>query len=91
MSCKIEVNHSSVTEQLRNEVGTNEVLFQSYFSEVMSEDKFTSEFNDWCNIHFGKIFDVNNSDTSIEAVKAIKRYYNEHYPDINYFSKLKYL
>ena len=90
MSCKIEVNHSSVTEQLRNEVGTNEVLFQSYFSEVMSEDKFTSEFNDWCNIHFGKIFDVNNSDTSIEAVKAIKRYYNEHYPDINYFSKLKY-
>lgn len=89
MSCKIKVNHSSVTEQLRNEVGTNEVLFQSYFSEVMSEDKFTPKFNDWCNTRLGKTFDVNNLDTAAEAVKAIKRYYNENYPDINYSSKIQ--
>ena len=89
MSCKIQVNHNSVTEQLRNEVGTNEVLFQSYFSEVMSEDEFTSEFNDWCNTRLGKTFDVNNSDTAAEAVEAIKRYYNENYPDINYSSRIQ--
>ena len=86
MSCKIQVNHSSVTEQLRKEVGTNEVLFQTYFSEVMSEDEFTPEFNEWCNTRLGKTFDVNNSDTAAEAVEAIKRYYNENYPDINYSS-----
>lgn len=89
MSCKIQVNHSSITEQLRNEVGTNEVLFQSYFSEVMSEDEFTSEFNDWCNTRLGKTFDVNNSDTAAEAVEAIKRYYNENHPDINYSSRIQ--
>ena len=86
MSCKIQVNHSSVTEQLRKEVGTNEVLFQTYFSEVISEDEFTPEFNAWCNTRLGKTFDVNNSDTAAEAVEAIKRYYNENYPDINYSS-----
>ncbi len=89
MSCKIQVNHSSVTEQLRKEVGTNEVLFQAYFSEVMSEDEFTSEFNKWCNTRLGKPFDVNNSDTAAEAVDAIKRYYNENYPDINYSSRIQ--
>ena len=89
MSCKIQVNHSSITEQLRNEVGTNEVLFQSYFSEVISEDEFTSEFNDWCNTRLGKTFDVNNSDTAAEAVEAIKRYYNENHPDINYSSRIQ--
>ena len=89
MSCKIQVNHSSVTEQLRKEVGTNEVLFQTYFSEVMSEDEFTQEFNDWCNTRLGKIFDVNNSDTAAEAVEAIKRYYNENHPDINYSSRIQ--
>ena len=89
MSCKIQVNHTSITEQLRNEVGTNEVLFQSYFSEVMSEDEFTSEFNDWCNTRLGKTFDVNNSDTAAEAVEAIKRYYNENHPDINYSSRIQ--
>uniref|UniRef100_A0AAU8MHQ1 Nuclear pore complex-like protein n=1 Tax=Geladintestivirus 5 TaxID=3233137 RepID=A0AAU8MHQ1_9CAUD len=89
MSCKIQVNHSSVTEQLRNEIGTNEVLFQSYFSEVMSEDEFTSEFNNWCNTHLDKMFDVNNNSTAAEAVKAIKRYYNENHPDINYSSRIQ--
>ena len=89
MSCKIQVNHSSVTEQLRKEVGTNEVLFQAYFSEVMSEDEFTLEFNEWCNTRLGKTFDVNNSDTAAEAVEAIKRYYNENYPDINYSSRIQ--
>ena len=89
MSCKIQVNHSSVTEQLRKEVGTNEVLFQAYFSEVMSEDEFTPEFNEWCNTRLGKTFDVNNSDTAAEAVEAIKRYYNENYPDINYSSRIQ--
>ena len=89
MSCKIQVNHSSVTEQLRNEIGTNEVLFQSYFSEVMNEDEFTPEFNDWCNTHLGKTFNVNNNDTAAEAVEAIKRYYNENHPDINYSSRIQ--
>ena len=89
MSCKIQVNHSSVTEQLRKEVGTNEVLFQTYFSEVMSEDEFTPKFNNWCKDHLDKTFDVNNIETAAEAVAAIKRYYNENYPDINYSSKIK--
>ena len=89
MSCKIQVNHSSVTEQLRKEVGTNEVLFQTYFSEVMSEDEFTPEFNEWCKDRLDKTFDVNNIETAAEAVAAIKRYYNENYSDINYSSKIK--
>ena len=68
MSCKIQVNHSSVTEQLRKEVGTNEVLFQTYFSEVISEDEFTPEFNNWCKDHLDKTFDINkdrNKDNNI--------------------------
>ena len=55
----------------------------------MSEDEFTSEFNDWCNTRLGKTFDINNSDTAAEAVEAIKRYYNENYPDVNYSSRIQ--
>lgn len=89
MSCTIKVKQSSVTEQLRAEVGTNEVLFQSYFSEVMVNEDFTPKFNEWCETNLGKTFDINDDSSKEEAVNAIKRYYNQNRPDINYSSLIQ--
>ena len=39
MSCNLTIMKSSVTELLRQKVGTNDTLFSSYISEVISNEE----------------------------------------------------
>ena len=48
MSCNLSIMQSSVTELLRKEVGTNNVLFSTYYTSVVNNEDFTPEFKQWC-------------------------------------------
>lgn len=89
MSCNATIMKSSVTELLREKVGTNDVQFASYISEVVEEDGFTQDFNDWCKKHLGHEIDFNTTTEVDVAVNCIRTYYNEKHPDINFSSRIQ--
>ena len=89
MSCNLSIMQSSVTELLRKEVGTNNVLFSTYYTSVVNNEDFTSEFKQWCKDKYNTTIDFNSKDNDKKVVDYIKEYYNEKHPNINYSSRIQ--
>lgn len=89
MSCNLSIMQSSVTELLRKEVGTNNVLFTTYYNVVVNNEDFTPEFKKWCKDKYNVAIDFNSKDDNKQIISYIKEYYNEKHPDINYSSRIQ--
>ena len=89
MSCNLSIMQSSVTELLRKEVGTNNVLFSTYYTSVVNNEDFTPEFKQWCKDKYNTTIDFNSKNNDKKVVDYIKEYYNEKHPNINYSSRIQ--
>ena len=84
MSCNLSVPSTPISQKLREITGSNDTLFMSYMTEIMSEDGFTKDFSDKLKEKLN--VDVNNiPDNKLnDVVKFVREYYNLNYPDINF-------
>ena len=74
MSCNLSIMQSSITELLRNEVGTNNVLFSTYYTSVVNNEDFTPEFKQWCKDKYNITIDFNSKDNGKKVVDYIKEH-----------------
>ena len=89
MSCPISIKPTSITKELRKVLGTNDKLYATYLSEVVNNEQFTTDFQEWCKEKLNIVPDINATKNKKKIVDAIITYYNEQYPDINYSSRIQ--
>ena len=89
MSCNLSVPNTLISQKLREITGSNDTLFMSYMTEIMSEDGFTKDFADKLKTKLG--IDINNipNDKLDDVVKYVREYYNLNHPDINFTATIQ--
>lgn len=89
MSCNLNVPNTPISQKLREITGSNDTLFMSYMTEIMSEDGFTKDFADKLKAKLG--VDINNipDDKIDDVIKYVREYYNFNHPDINFTATIQ--
>lgn len=84
MPCKFKVENSPVYEALKRKFGSDETKLFSYWSTVVKEDEFTSEFQDFVKNKRKLKEDVTLKNANTRTIiNDIIQFYNKNIPDGN--------
>lgn len=82
MNCSYSVEGNSALKSLKRHFGSNIAKFIEHYELVMKNGEFSSEFNAWCQDHYGKTIDPDAA-KGAEGSKMIRKYYNAKHRDVH--------